>query len=164
MTTPTMSPTVQHPLESLRARDLMSVNPISLDAEATMAEAAQLLRQRGFSAAPVIDAAGRPIGVVSRTDLLILNRELVPPVCVEDDSGWDMSPESTVWAGFSSGVTGETPVKEVMTPSVLTIAPDAPARKVARRMLDSKVHQLFVADEDGALVGVISALDILRHL
>ena len=30
---------------------------------------------RGFSAAPVIDAAGRPVGVLSRTDLLVHERE-----------------------------------------------------------------------------------------
>jgi predicted transcriptional regulator len=31
-------------------------------------------------------------------------------------------------------------------------------------MLKLKVHRLFVVDENGVLVGVISALDILRHL
>jgi CBS-domain-containing membrane protein len=31
-------------------------------------------------------------------------------------------------------------------------------------MLDRKVHRLFVIDQDGILVGVISALDVLRCL
>jgi CBS domain-containing protein len=162
MNTTTISAETERPLESLRARDLMSVNPISLHEEATLAEAARLLKERHFCAAPVIDAAGRPVGVVSRTDLLTHDRALIPQVCLEDDSGWDMFPESTAWAGFAA--TEQTPVKEVMTRTVFTISPDAPAREVARRMLESKVHQLFVADEDGALIGVISALDILRHL
>jgi predicted transcriptional regulator len=31
-------------------------------------------------------------------------------------------------------------------------------------MLNWKVHRLFVVDRDGVLVGVISALDVLRRL
>ncbi len=53
-----------------------------------MSEAVLLLTDRGFSAAPVIDDAGRPVGVVSRTDLLVHDREqaglFTPPSWYED--------------------------------------------------------------------------------
>jgi CBS domain-containing protein len=35
---------------------------------------------------------------------------------------------------------------------------------VVEDMLGLKVHRLFVVDGNGILVGVISALDVLRHL
>jgi CBS domain-containing protein len=35
---------------------------------------------------------------------------------------------------------------------------------VIKGMVGLKIHQLFVVDEDGTLTGVISALDVLRHL
>ena len=51
-----------------------------------------------------------------------------------------------------------------MTPAIFTVPLETPAREVIRRMLQLKVHHLFVVDEELALVGVISPLDVLRHL
>jgi CBS domain-containing protein len=56
------------------AADLMTVNPKSIGHRATVEEATAFLAGRGISAAPVIDDAGRPLGVVSRTDVLIRKR------------------------------------------------------------------------------------------
>jgi len=51
-----------------------------------------------------------------------------------------------------------------MTPAVFTVDTDTPARTAVQKMLDLRVHHLFVADQDGVLVGVISSCDILRRL
>jgi CBS-domain-containing membrane protein len=50
-----------------------------------------------------------------------------------------------------------------MTPTVFSVAPETPAREVVERMWALMVHRLFVADDRGVLVGVISALDV-RHV
>jgi len=57
------------------ARDLMTPGPVSITSTATVAEATAFLTDRGFGAALVIDEAGHPLGVVTRTDLLIHARE-----------------------------------------------------------------------------------------
>src|SRR5262245_45057673 len=65
------------------AADLMTPNPVSIAADATVKEAAAFLADKGFSAAPVIDRAGRPVGVLSQSDLVVHQREkaeYVPPV------------------------------------------------------------------------------------
>src|SRR5262249_38997375 len=70
-------------LSAETAADLMTPNPVSLRAYATLKEAIVLLTDKGFSAAPVIDEAGRPVGVLSRSDILVHDRETVrhvPPV------------------------------------------------------------------------------------
>jgi CBS domain-containing protein len=51
-----------------------------------------------------------------------------------------------------------------MTPAVFAVAPDASAAKVVADMLGLNVHRLFVLDGTGTLIGVITALDVLRHL
>ena len=56
-------------LRAQTAEELMVPNPISLRAEAGVAEAIKLFTEKGIAAAPVIDEAGRPIGVISRSDL-----------------------------------------------------------------------------------------------
>src|SRR5438132_13949757 len=52
-------------LHAATAADLMMPDPVSIRADASLKEAIALLIDRGFSGAPVIDEAGRPIGVLS---------------------------------------------------------------------------------------------------
>ena len=59
------------------ARQLMVANPVSINAHATVREALTLLVDRGISAAPVINSAGHPVGVLSRADILRFDREHV---------------------------------------------------------------------------------------
>lgn len=148
-----------------RAVELMSPNPVSLRQDASVREALALFTDEGFSAAPVIDEAGRPIGVVSRTDLLIHEREQAHHGYLDDQplvAGNRQHPRRGLPREVE--IVDPTLVREIMTPAVFTVPLRAPATEVVRRMLDLKVHQLFVVDESLALVGVISALDILRHL
>lgn len=148
------------------AADLMSTNPISLRRDASVQEAIALLTDRNFDAAPVIDENGRPIGVVTVSDILIHDREYVRFLKTGDitarsdlrDHGGRLPDD------FGIEVADRTRVDEIMTPTVFTVTQNTDIREVVHRMLDLKVHHLFVADEDGVLVGVISTCDILRCL
>lgn len=127
-------------LHARTAADLMTPDPKSIRQNATVAEAAAFFCTRGFSAAPVIDEAGRPIGVVSRTDLLHRQGRRAD--------------------GTEPG--DRILVQNVMTPAVFCIHADTPAAKVVEKMLGFNVRRLFVVDYAGVLVGVISAFDVLR--
>jgi len=52
-------------------------------------------------------------------------------------------------------------VSDVMTSEVLTVPSDTPAPAVARALRERHIHRVFVAD-DGHMLGVISAFDLLR--
>jgi CBS domain-containing protein len=129
------------------AADLMAPNPVSLRADATVQEASSFLSGKGFSVAPVIDEAGRPAGVLSLADIVIHGRESAPPASA---GGGDR--------------TGRPLVRDLMTPTVFSVAPETPAATVVEQMLALKVHHLFVVGRDGVLTGVISALDVLKYL
>ncbi len=149
------------------AADLMTPNPISLEEDALVSEAVLLLTERGFSAAPVIDEAGRTVGVVSRTDLLIHDREqpgLLTPPSWYDDAELKREFTETERPGMHVACIDATRVRDIMTPVVFCVDPDFPLAKVVWQMVGLNVHRLFVIDTDGSLVGVISALDILRSL
>ncbi|HJS07497.1 MAG TPA: CBS domain-containing protein, partial [Pirellulales bacterium] len=49
------------------AEDIMTINPLSLRDDATVAEAIGFLTTRGFGGAPVINDAGKPVGFVGKT-------------------------------------------------------------------------------------------------
>ena len=150
------------------AADLMSANPVSIRADAMVQEAVAFLANKGFSAAPVIDEAGRPVGVLSQSDLLVHDHEKVEHASAKPEyyERADLTTPSgrTSQSVFPGKGVSPTRVHDVMTPIVFSVAPETPACKVVEDMLALTVHRLFVVDSDGVLTGVISALDVLRHL
>jgi CBS-domain-containing membrane protein len=142
--TPTMPRASRLTLDPVRAAELMTPNPMSLRDEAIVAEAMSWLIEKGFSAAPVIDPSGRPIGVVSRADILIHERERL----------------RSMLAPSADPAT----VADIMTPAVFSVAPQTPVEQVVEQLLTLNVHQLYVVDQHAHLIGVISAHDVLRHL
>lgn len=164
MTRATIPPPPALVLPARTAEELMVLNPISLRDNATVPEAVALMTDRGFSAAPVINEAGLPIGVLARTDVLIHEREQGRHALTADEAHVEGRPRHPRHEGFSIEIADSTLVRDIMTPTVFTVRMDTPAVDVVKRMCELKVHQLFVVDDDNALVGVISALDIVRNL
>lgn len=123
--------------------------------DATFTEVAQLLVDNGISAVPVVDDRGAPIGVVSEADLLVKQ---------EYWSGGRDSPGRI--AGRARRARWRrslgTTANDVMSRPVLTIDPGAPVSEAASALAEANVRRLFVVDRDGALVGVLTRLDLLR--
>lgn len=122
--------------------ELMERRVKTVRGEATVAEAIVELADAHISGMPVVDAAGRVIGVLSTTDLLT----------AEAETG-DAAARRSLWEN--------TAVQELMTPRPFTIAPDEDVREAARQMLYADVHRIFVAEGD-QVIGVISTTDIVR--
>lgn len=122
--------------------ELMERRVKTVRGEATVAEAIVELADAHISGMPVVDAAGRVIGVLSTTDLLTAEAE-------------------TGDAAARRSLLENTAVQELMTPRPFTIAPDEDVREAARQMLYADVHRIFVAEGD-QVIGVISTTDIVR--
>lgn len=153
----------QMALGTSKAEDLMTTNPMSIRQSATVSEVAAFLVGKGISAAPVIDEAGRPIGVVSAADILVhMGQGTANRVGPPERLG---KPEwSTLFGEDSSIETAPATVRDVMTPGVFSVRPETPAVTVVEQMLGLKVRRLFVLDEDSVLIGVISANDVLEQI
>jgi CBS domain-containing protein len=168
MKKPTAEATSRMTLDANTAEALMTPDPLSIRADASVQEAVSFLTDKGFSAAPVIDKAGRPVGVLSRADIIVYDREKVEylePVPEYYEKGTLVAPTGeSLTTGFQVEKTEVAQVRDIMTPIVFSVSPDTPARNVVENMLALKVHRLFVVAHDGTLIGVISALDVLKHL
>lgn len=155
-------------LGAATAADLMMPNPVSIDADATVKEATAFLTDKGFSAAPVINSAGRPIGVLSQSDIVVHDREKVDYIATSPDyyQRADLGARlpKTLPSGFEVVDVDRARVSEIMTPVVFSVTPEMPAAQVIEEMLALKIHRLFVVGDDGVLVGVISTTDVLRQL
>ena len=159
MTTRLTSRAVRATRSPATAAKVMTPNPKSINRRATVRETAEILHEHGLHIAPVIDDAGRPIGVVSRTDLLDYwgrRRDRLTALAAGE--------LNAVSAPGSEEPGDELTVPEIMTPVVFGVRTNAPIASVVEKMIALEVRCLFVTDADGVLVGTISVFDILRHL
>jgi CBS domain-containing protein len=142
----------------LRAEDVMRKRVLTLSPDQKVREAAALFLKHKTTGAPVVDADGRLLGVLSQRDIIRRadeqERGRVPAFYYEGDRiALSSDPVSL----------GEAPVKELMTRRVLKVSPRASLRDVGRIMTSKKIHRVIVA-EAGELRGVISSLDLIRGL
>jgi len=144
-------------LHAQTAADLMIPNPVSIRARAGISEAMSLFTEKIITAAPVIDEAGHPIGVVSRSDVMVHQ-------CEHEKNRSSKSDYFVAPTFETKGPRVAVTVADVMTPAVFAVAPETPVMRVVKDMVGLHVHRLFVVDADGVLVGVISAMDVLKHL
>jgi CBS domain-containing protein len=128
--------------ERMRVADLMQRDVKTVSEDATIAEAVTALVDAQVSGLPVLDGAGKIVGVISTTDVLEAESETA------DSEGRERLFESTR-------------VSEIMTRQPRVIGPAADLRSAAQQMLRQQVHRLFV-EEHGVLVGVVSQTDIVR--
>jgi CBS domain-containing protein len=143
------------------ARDLMTANPVSIYEHATLLDAAELFTDRDISAAPVIDDAGRPVGVLSRTDIVRFTS-------FSDEDAENTAPEfydpDDPYRFSDSESSAHIEAWQLMTPLVYSIGPEESSLRVVEELLARNVNRLFVIDNEGVLIGVVSALDVLRSL
>jgi CBS domain-containing protein len=132
--------------------DVMT-SPVRIVTPATsLRELAALLRSGGFSALPVVDPAGRVVGLVSEADILV--RDGRAPAEADTSRSW--GERKARWKR-----TG-TVAWQVMSRPVVTVGPAEPIAEAARLMHRHGVKRLPVTDADGRLVGVASRGDLLK--
>jgi CBS domain-containing protein len=137
------SPTVA----SVMTREVISIRP-----QTPFKEIVDLLVGRGISAVPVVDDDGTPVGVVSEADLV--SKE-------EFGGGTDAMPlVSRARRHRWHQATGLT-AADVMHKPVLTVGASEKVPVAARRLVRAGVRRLFVVDDSGQLVGVLSRRDLL---
>jgi CBS domain-containing protein len=153
------------PRTTLKARDVMTREVISVPSDLPVDELAEFLIERGISGAPVTGNDDELIGVVSMTD--IARHDGFPTTRGrrhEDDRHYrirvdDLDAEDL--DGFRLGGQNGTTVRDIMTPAVFGVVEDMPIQDVADYMIRGKIHRQFVT-HGKIVVGVITAMDLLK--
>jgi CBS domain-containing protein len=146
----------------MNANDVTTRNVISVDPETPTRVVAKLLLDKGISAAPVVDATGAAIGMVSEGDLirreidrLSLSRAWWLEILAE---GEDLAGEFLDYVKAS-----DRPVREVMTAPVATIAEDTPVQAIAEILQARRIKRVPVL-RNGRVFGIVSRADLVRAL
>ncbi|MEJ7733447.1 MAG: CBS domain-containing protein [Polyangiaceae bacterium] len=123
--------------KTVLVRDVMSRNLIFARADHSLDQAWATLHESGVSGAPVLDARGRLVGILSRGDLADpRHRPPATPGRVED----------------------------AMTRVLYAVRADDPLLNAVRLMIQHSIHRALVVHEDGTLAGIITPMDVLRAL
>ena len=123
--------------------DLMAIEPIVLAANLPLDDAADLLDRHQISGAPVVDASGSLVGVLSQTDLVRAR---------STEYLW------ANWPGLA--------VRHLMTTPAVTVQRSTPIVLAAARMERHHIHRLVVvADDDASLpIGILSTTDLVHSI
>jgi CBS domain-containing protein len=146
----------------ITAQDIMTTELTVLEPDMAFASAAKILVENHFNGAPVVDKAGKLVGILCQSDLVAQQKKLpVPTLITLLDSFVRLTPTKQLekQARKIAALT----VGEAMTNDPVTIKPDTSIDTIAALMVDSNLHTLPVL-KDGQLVGIIGKEDILRTL
>lgn len=136
----------------------MNPDVVALAPGTTVPEAQALLARRSVSGAPVVDAAGHVLGVVSQNDLV---RSAAHPDTAGHKGMFFTSDEDFEDLAETPAPSSATTVREVMTRRVHHVSRDTGVAVAANVMRERRIHRLLVT-ERGVLVGVVTSLDLLR--
>jgi predicted transcriptional regulator len=148
---------------ALRAADIMTRRMITVDSNASIREVAVVLVDNEISGAPVRDELGRITGLISLRDIARYERERPPGAqAALQESDADIESAHGVPWGYHVEPADLGRVREFMTPIVIALPEEAPLADVVRAMLERRVHRILVRNDEGDIVGIISAIDVLR--
>lgn len=140
------------------SRDLIMVKP-----QTPIKEAIKILAERNISGLPVVDDAGKLVGVLSETDLLWQETGVEPRLYImfldsviylENPARYDQELHKAL---------GQT-VGEVMSTNPITVKPDQPLRKAAKLMQEKSIRRLAVTDDEDKVIGILTTGDIVRAM
>jgi acetoin utilization protein AcuB len=136
-------------------RDVMTEDPFTIESDAPLGRAIDVMRAKELRHLPVVDPAGRLIGIIADRDL---RRAALVPAVEEDVSASSRRPLRPPVQALADLL-----VKDVMSGDVLTTHPEAPLAHAARVMFERRVGSLPVI-LDGRLVGMLTEQDVARAL
>jgi acetoin utilization protein AcuB len=127
-------------------RELMIPNPITIAHDQTVEQVMALMGRYKVRRLPVTKA-GKLAGIVSDRDVrqLACRPSIKLPKSESDEAYRNL------------------PVEEIMTPNVLTIREFDTLQSAITSLLENRISGLPVVDQQGALVGMLSETDILKH-
>ena len=143
----------------MKVKDVMTVDVISVQPDATIMQAIRLMLQKRISGLPVIDKSGRLVGIVTEGDFLRraeTNTEKRRPRWLEFLLGPGRLADEYVRSHGRK-------VEEIMTPDPVTVTEDTSLDEVVKTMEKRQVKRVPVMRGE-RLVGIISRANLLHAL
>jgi CBS domain-containing protein/PII-like signaling protein len=136
-------------LEGKKAGDVMTPNPVTVVDGATVTAVADVMAHKRLKRLPVVDTAGKLVGIVSRLDLLRTVAE-----------AFQTSPEETRPAGLR----GDLPLSRVIRKDVPVVHPETPINEVLQAVVSTRLNRALVVDAERRVVGIVTDEEALDRV
>jgi len=117
-----------------RARDVMTPDPACCSPHTSIDQVAKMMIQNNCGEIPIVDAANRPLGVVT-------DRDIVCRIVAEGKNP----------LGYT---------EQAMTTPAVALGPDVSIDDVIETMEDHQIRRVLVVDDGGACAGIIAQADV----
>ncbi|KZY00138.1 MAG: CBS domain-containing protein [Sulfitobacter sp.] len=121
----------------MQVQEIMTSNPTCCGPDASVQEAAKLMKDNSVGSIPVVNDAGEPVGIVTDRD-----------ICC---------------GAVAQGKGTDTCVSDVMSKDVLTAAPDEDVESCCNKMEEKQVRRTVVTDDAGKCCGIVAQADVARE-
>ena len=142
----------------MHARDVMVSPVITARKSATVREVANILLEKRISAVPVVDDAGKLVGIVTESDLMRRAE-----AGTEHPYSWwvhFLAGDATIAADYVKSHAAH--IEDVMTSDVVTAIPETPLHEIATLLEERQIRRLPIVDKDGNLVGIVSRANLIQ--
>ncbi len=135
------------PASTCSVRDYMTTNVTTLNDQSRLLDAALLIRRTGKRHVPIVDEAGRAVGIISDRDV----SRMAPSMLSR------MTPDEY------NQIFEATPITVAMTKNPITVGPDLPIRDAVTMLYEKKIGAIIVTEND-KVVGILTVTDMLGLL
>lgn len=143
---------------SLKAGDIMTRPAACIDAETDLIQAALFLANKGYSGAPVTDASGIVLGVLSEKDFLG-RMGMDQPV-----SFMRIVAHCLANKGCMAGSLRRLVAREIMTAPAVTAGPEITVGAISTLFGERQINRLPIVDGQGRPVGIVTRTDLIQAL
>jgi CBS domain-containing protein len=142
----------------MQVRDVMVSPVITVEADATVRDVAKTLLEKRISAVPVVDNAGKVVGIITESDLM----RRAEAGTERPYSWWlrFLAGEAAIAAEYVKSHANK--VEDVMTTDVVTAVPETLVHEIATLLEEHQIKRVPIVDKDGNLVGIVSRADLIQ--
>ena len=126
----------------------MTNDVITVKADTSLLKCRNLMKEKNIRRVPVVDDDNHVIGIISDRDVKSASPSKATALEVHE----------------TQYLLAEIKARDIMTPSPVTVKPDATVENAAVLMVDRKIGGLPVVGDDGKLCGIITDQDIFKVL
>ncbi len=144
----------------LTAKDVMTRDVISVQPDLLVEKLAAILLENKIGGAPVVDAEGTLLGVVTESDLIDQAKNIHIPTAVSILDSFMFLESTNKMEKEIRKMAGST-VQDIYSPKLVTVNENTSLSDIATIMAEKMVHTLPVV-EDGVLSGVVGKSDLIR--
>lgn len=141
-----------------KAKDIMTKPVYTIGLKADLQEIAALMARRAISGAPVVDDAGKVVGVISEKDIFLKLGAEQTGSFMEVVASW-LKTKQCAWQAFC-GLTAS----DLMSTPAITARADILAEEISDIFTLNQVNRLPIIDADGKPIGIVTRNDLVKSI